>query len=357
VRVAPHWDNKRDNAHPPEPDEVRRAFEQAPDAKAMLLITPTDWGSCADIATIARICHDNDAVLIVDEAWGAHLPFRSDLPEWGMNTGADLVVTSVHKMGSAVEQSSVFHLQGDRVNPDVLSGRADILSTTSPSSLVYASLDGWRRQMVEDGERLLGAAMARAARIKEAVAALPGVEVMGREIVEEGRAFEQDPLKIVVDVTGLGITGYQALEWARANCCVDFGAGDTRRLQGQITHGDTDETERRFVDTLRQLVERADEIEPPPQVDLPPAGSLSLELGMRPRDAFFGPAEQVSAKDAVGRIAAEMISPYPPGVPAVAPGEVINQEVVDYLVSGVRAGMLIPDAADASMDSFRVVAR
>src|SRR3954466_9287332 len=115
VWVHPHFDPDLALAHPPEPEDVRRAFESNPDAKGMLLITPTDWGTCADIAGTAAVCHEYGVPLIVDEAWGAHLPFHPDLPAWGMNAGADVVVTSVHKMGGAVEQSSVFHLQGDRV--------------------------------------------------------------------------------------------------------------------------------------------------------------------------------------------------------------------------------------------------
>src|SRR3954454_10301241 len=101
----------------------------------MLLITPPDWGSCADIRGTARVCHEAGVPLIVDEAWGAHLPFHDDLPTWGMDADADLVVTSVHKMGGAIEQSSVFHLQGDRVDSKVLKAREDLLGTTSSSSL------------------------------------------------------------------------------------------------------------------------------------------------------------------------------------------------------------------------------
>jgi len=120
VWVHPHFDDDWQLAHPPEPDDVEAALKAHPDAKGMLLISPTDWGSCADIAGVARGCHRYGVPLIVDEAWGAHLPFHPDLPTWGMNADADLVVTSVHKMGGAVEQSSVFHLQGDRIDPSVL---------------------------------------------------------------------------------------------------------------------------------------------------------------------------------------------------------------------------------------------
>src|SRR4051812_39023278 len=143
---------------PPRADDVRRAFQENPEAKAMLLISPTDWGTAADVAGVAEVCHEFDAALLVDEAWGAHLR----LPPCGMQAGADLAVVSVHKMGMAIEQSSVFHIQGDRLDPSVLSQRSDLLSTTSPSTLIYATLDGWRRQMVEHGEELIDQALERA---------------------------------------------------------------------------------------------------------------------------------------------------------------------------------------------------
>ncbi|MGY1704330.1 hypothetical protein ACI79C_07135 [Geodermatophilus sp. SYSU D00697] len=200
--MADAVDAERHLAHPPEPEDVRRALARHPDAKGMLLITPTDWGTCADIAGVAEACHERDLPLIVDEAWGTHLPFHADLPAWGMDAGADVVVTSAHKMGGAIEQSSVFHLKGERVSADVLEQREDLLGTTSSSALVYLTLDGWRRQMVEQGRDLLGTAIARALRVREAVAGMPGLEVMGREVIGTGGAFDLDPLAITIDVRG-----------------------------------------------------------------------------------------------------------------------------------------------------------
>src|SRR3954449_906836 len=214
VWVHPHFDPDRALAHPPEPEDVRRALEQNPDAKGMLLITPTDWGTCADIAGVAEVCHTAGVPLIVDEAWGAHLPFHGDLPTWGMDAGADVVVTSVHKMGSAIEQSSVFHLQGDRVDPVVLKQREDLLGTTSSSSLVYLTLDGWRRHMVQQGHELLSAAIDLARRTRAEIDRIDGLVLMGEEVIEEGYAREVDPLVFAIDVRELGITGYQAAEWA-----------------------------------------------------------------------------------------------------------------------------------------------
>lgn len=207
IWVHPKFDTERHMAHPPEPDDVRDRLREHPDAKGMLLITPTDWGTCADIRGVADACHAYDVPLIVDEAWGAHLPFHPDLPAWGTDADADLVVTSVHKMGGAIEQSSVFHLQHDRVAAQVLKQREDLLGTTSASSLVYGALDGWRRQMAERGRELLDAALHRAERIRAELRELPGLRVMGGEVNEQGLAAEFDRMKITMEVRDLGLSG------------------------------------------------------------------------------------------------------------------------------------------------------
>ncbi|EWM10333.1 aminotransferase class I/II-fold pyridoxal phosphate-dependent enzyme [Kutzneria sp. 744] len=354
VWVHPHWDGERHLSHPPGPDEVRAAFEAEPEVKGMLLVTPTDYGTCGDIAAIAEVCHEFDKPLIVDEAWGAHLPFHPALPPWAMNAGADLCVTSVHKMGAAVEQSSVFHLQGNRVDPALLKAREDLLGTTGASSLVYATLDGWRRQMVEDGEKLLSTALSLAHGVRREIDELPGLRVMGeREFIGPADSF--DPLKVVVDLSELGISGYQAADWLRARRQVTVGLSDHRRIVAIITIGDDERTAATLVAALDDLTKAAERMKAPPVLHLPDPRDLELSTVMLPRDAFFGETEQVGVDEAVGRVAAEMISPYPPGSPALVPGEVITKDVLDYLRSGLAAGMQLPDPADSDLESIRVV--
>jgi arginine/lysine/ornithine decarboxylase len=321
----------------------------------MLLVTPTDYGACGDIAAIAGVCHEFGKPLIVDEAWGAHLPFHPDLPPWAMDADADVCVTSVHKSGSAVEQSSVFHLQGERVDPAVLKAREDLLGTTSPSSLVYATLDGWRRQMVEHGRRLLDDALALAHETRAALAELPDIRVMGDEFTAPDAAYAFDPLKIVIDISALGISGYQAADWLRDHERVAVGLADHRRIVAHLTIADDESTAATLLRAVAVLGEAG--LPAPREVDLPSPSDLELRTEMLPRDAFFADTEQVAAGEAVGRVAAEMITPYPPGAPAVLPGEVITTAVLDYLRSGVDAGMQLPDPVDADLRSVRVVAR
>lgn len=273
-----------------------------------------------------------------------------------MDAGADLVVTSVHKMGAAVEQSSVFHLQGDLIDRHVLTLREDMLGTTSSSSLVYATLDGWRRQMVEHGRELIDGMLALATTARSAIAELDGLEVMGREVIGPDAAYDLDPLRISVDVRGLGTSGFAAAEWLRARCHVDVGASDSCRINAQIALGDDERSIDRLIHALQALVKHQDELDPRPDLPMPRAEHFAARPAVRPRDAFFGRTEQVPWEKAVGRIAAEMLSPYPPGVPLVVPGEVLVEEVLDYLRAGVQAGMLIPDAVDRSLETLRVVA-
>jgi arginine decarboxylase len=355
VWVRPRWDADQMLAHPPGAEEVERALDDHPDAKGMLLISPTAYGTCGPIAQIAEACHRRDRALIVDEAWGAHLPFHPDLPAWAMNAGADVCVTSVHKMGAGLEQGSVFHLQGGLVSPSRLKACEDLLGTTSPSVLVYAGMDGWRRQMVERGHELLDHALDQATVIRAAIDELPGLHVLAGEFVAEGMAAEYDPLMVVVDVAALATSGYVVGDWLRTHHHVNVGLADHRRIVVQLTHADDERTVGGLLAALRDLVHHAEDLPPAPPILLPNPDDLSLETALEPREAFFGSTEDVPADKAVGRIGAEMLSPYPPGVPVVAPGERLNAAVVDYLRSGAAAGMFIPDAADPHLSTIRVV--
>ncbi len=319
------------------------------------MTSPTPYGTCGNLAAIAEVCHRRDKPLLVDEAWGAHLPFHPELPTWAMDAGADLCVTSVHKMGSGLEQGSVFHVQGGLIAPSVLKSRADLLGTTSPSVLMYAALDGWRRQMVEDGRELYDDALALAKRLRQEVAALDGLHVHDRgDFCGPGRASDLDQLQVTVDVTALGITGYQVADWVREHHQINLHLSDHRRVSAQLTHADNAETAARLVSALSAVSAHAAELGPAPSVAVPAPEDLRLEQVMLPRDAFFGRTEDVSWQDAEGRVTAEMLTPCPPGIPAALPGERLSGRVLEYLRTGVDAGMVVPDAADTKVTTVRV---
>jgi arginine decarboxylase len=355
VWVEPRFDARWHFAHPPGPEEVAEAFDREPSARGMVLITPTAYGTCADIAGVAEVCHRRGRPLVVDEAWGAHLPFHSDLPSWAMDAGADVCVTSVHKMGGGLEQGSVFHQQGGLVDPAVLKLREDLLGTTSPSVLMYAALDGWRRHMVQDGTRLLDRALELAHSLRGRIAALPGLRPLSSELTGPGGAFEYDPLVLVLDVAGLGTSGYAVADLLREKWQINVGLADHRRVIANLTHADDEDSAGALLGALSDLAGRSGTLPGPVDVRLPSPEGLRLETVMLPRDAYFGPAEQVPIEEAAGRVAAEPASPYPPGVPVVVPGERIGSEALEYLRTGVAAGLYVPDTADASLRTLRVV--
>jgi arginine/lysine/ornithine decarboxylase len=357
--VEPRWikvryDDELHLAHPPSPEQVEAAWQAHPDAAGALIVSPTPYGTCADIQAIAEVCHKRGKPLIVDEAWGAHLPFHDDLPTWAMDADADVCVVSVHKMGMGFEQGSVFHLQGELVDPTRLSACADLLMTTSPNVLLYSAIDGWRRQMVRDGKRLLSAALDLARSVRSEIDERDGLHVLRDELLNEQASHDLDILHVLIDLKELGITGYQASDWLRENCRVDVGLSDHRRIEATLSMADDRAAADRLLSSLDALLAAAPSFERPPTIEFPSYDDLEVEPVLLPRDAFFGPTESVPAREAVGRVCAEQITPYPPGIPALVPGERITEGVVDYLLSGLKAGMVLPDPADPALKTIKV---
>lgn len=354
--ITPQWDARHHISHPPSPQQVRDAWERHPDAAGALIVSPSPYGTCADLSGIAQVCHERGKPLIVDEAWGAHLPFHENLPTWAMDAGADVCVVSVHKMGAGFEQGSVFHVQGDLIDRDRLSACADLLMTTSPNVMVYAALDGWRRQMVQRGGELLGRALQLAKRTRSRLGEISDLGVLEDELLGEQASHDLDRLQVLMDVSETGTSGYQAADWLREHCHLDVGMSDHRRILATLSMADDDATTDRLIEAMRAWRAAADMFDPPAEIRLPSPEELELVTEMLPRDAFFGNTKMVPLRDACGRIAAEQITPYPPGIPAVVPGERLNDAVLDYLRSGVQAGMNLPDPADPTMERIKIVA-
>lgn len=354
--ITPRWDADRHLSHPPSPAQVEQAWQRHPDADGALIVSPTPYGTCADLTGIAEACHRRAKPLVVDEAWGAHLPFHPGLPSWAMDAGADICVVSVHKMGVGFEQGSVFHVQGDLIDRERLWACADLLMTTSPSVPIYAAIDGWRRQMVQHGAELLDVALSRAVQVRAALHSLADVTVLEDELLGAEASHDLDRLQVLLDVAGTATSGYQAADWLREHRGIDVGMSDHRRILATLSIADDEDTVAMLLDALRDWRRAADRFEPPRPIVLPEPKQLQLESVLSPREAFFSATETVPAEQAPGRIAAEQITPYPPGIPAVIPGELMTRTVIDYLRTGVAAGMNVPDPADPSLCTVRVVA-
>jgi arginine/lysine/ornithine decarboxylase len=243
-------------------------------------------------------------------------------------------------------------LGGDLVDPVDLRLRLDLVTTTSPSALMYGSIDGWRRHLALNGSQLLDGALERAARLRRRLSNVAGLAVIDESIRDTPGVAEWDPLKLCVDVSQLGITGWQAMDWLESQRRLLAQLGNTRWVVCSLTYADDDEAMDRLGEAFEDLA--ADPPAPDrPAPDVPPLSELNVEQVMSPHEAFFAETEQVTHP--IGRVCAEMISPYPPGVPVVLPGERFTEPVLRYLRSAKAAGMVSPDASDPNVQTFRVV--
>jgi len=338
------------------PERLRTALQERPHARAALLVSPTYFGMVADVAGCVEVAHAAGVPLVVDCAWGPHLGFHPALPQSPLQLGADVVLTSTHKHAGSLTQSAMLHVGPGREQLADPIGRAlRLLRSTSPSSLLLASLDAARRQLVVRGARLLGDAIAAAEQLRDGIDAIPGCCVLDRCWRGELKAW--DPLRIVVDIRGTGTGGDALAARLRDVHDVQPEFHTPTALVFVVPLGLTSASARHVADALAEAVEvaatdarvRSSATRPTPA--LPPPTPL-----IPPRDAFLGSIETVDRAAAVGRVSAEAISAYPPGIPTLLPGELITAEALEHLVSLRAAGLRLHGAADPELHTLRVAA-
>lgn len=354
VYVDAQYDDRWQVAHGVDPAALERVLGEHPAARAVLVFTPSYYGVSADVSALADVAHARGLPLLTDDAWGLDYSFCDRLPPSAIASGADLAIGSVHKTLNGLCQTSVLSVQGDRIDRERLQLAFELEQSTSASSLLLSSIDAARRQFQRDGNRLLGDAIDRAVALRRRLAVIPELELMGDEVVGTPGAFAFDPTHVAFDVLGLGLTGFAAADWLREHERVHVELADHRRLMPIITYADTDEHIERFAVAVEALVDAHRGRQPIAIPDVPRPADLRMETAMLPRDAFLGTTEMVPWRKAAGRICAEMICPYPPGVPVTAPGERLTPTVVDYLQQLVATGGMVEGAADETLAEMRV---
>lgn len=353
--VMPGYDRELGIATVITPDRLREALRSSPGAAAVMLVSPTYFGMVADVAGCGEVAREAGVTLVVDCAWGPHLGFHPDLAETPLRLGAEVVLTSTHKHAGSMTQSAMLHLAAGREDlAEPIERAVRLVRSTSPSSLLLASLDAARRQLVVRGQRLLGDTIAAAVDLRDRVERIPGCSVLDRSWDGE-KVGAWDPLRVVVDVRGTGASADSLAHRLRTQDVEpEF---HTRTVivfvvpLGLTTAGAT-----RVVDALATAVAEA-----PRAAEVPPAaeaGPLTLGGPARqlPREAFLGAGEVVGREAAVGRVSAEAISAYPPGIPTLLPGEEITAAALEQLVSLQAAGLRLHGASDPELRTLRVTA-
>lgn len=358
VPLEPDQDAAWDIEHGISASEVERKLGAHPDAKAVFIVSPTYFGITSDIAAIAAVCHARSTPLIVDEAWGALFPFSSDLPEPAIRLGADLSVASVHKSMGALMQASIMLRRGNLVPADHLALTYDLLESTSPSVPIFASIDATRRHYALHGEGLLRTLLRRVRHVRRRIAGIEGVRVMGPEVLNGAGAFGWDETKILIDVSGLGVSGYEADDWLEKERNLTLGLCDDRKLFAIFGAGSGIKDAHALITGIEALARAAHNGSTSwggPPIGLPPLDMLGTDMALRSAAAFFGNTEHVPLSDAAGRIVAEMVSPYPLGIPRLLPGQRISAAHVRYLEIAREAGAHAPDPSDIRLRTLLVV--
>lgn len=356
--VNPEFDEELGMANGVTPEALAEALERSPDISAAFIVSPTYYGMAADIRGCAEVAHAAGVALVVDCAWGSHFGFHPTLPESPVAAGADAVLTSTHKIVGSLTQSAMLHVgrRGieSRIDPDQVARCVRLVRSTSPNSLLLASLDSARRQLAIHGEALLDRTMAASARARAELEAIPGCSVVGQDMVGRPGVAGWDPLRIVIDVRGTGCTGYELAAELRANYDIYVELATHATLVLVLGMGQPVEPLERFTHDFSETVRRsARSGQGPALVRLPAQHEHQTVVPIR--DAFLGKGETVPVDDAVGRISCESIAGYPPGVPSLLPGERVTAEVVSYLRTLTEVGARLHGAADPSFTTLRVL--
>jgi lysine decarboxylase len=339
------------------PGEVELALGEHPNASALFLTSPTYNGLCGDLESVAASAHAAGVPLVIDQAWGPHLRFCPELPIDAMSAGADAAVCSTHKLISGFTQSAVVLLREGRIGLPRFDTIVQMTQSTSPNVLIYASIDAARQQMVCEGATLWRNALELAEWARTEIRKLPGLRCLGDECLSQTGVADLDRTRLTVSARELGHSGYMLETVLRDDYRIAVEAADPLNVVLNVTFGDERADLERLVAALKDYAARFaspdDQAGTPSILAMrPPAFTRQV---LTPRDAFFAESVSVPLSRCIGQVSAELVTPYPPGIPVLGPGEEISAEIVAYLAHGAEIGLKVHGPEDTSLRTLRVV--
>ncbi|MDP4689179.1 MAG: hypothetical protein NWR17_08640 [Candidatus Nanopelagicales bacterium] len=352
--VLPTIDPALGIAHGVTAAALEQQLRDHPDAVAAYVVTPSYFGACADVSALADVTHARGIPLIVDEAWGSHFGFHPELPASALHSGADLVISSTHKLGGSLTQSAMLHL-ADGPYADLLDPLIDrammTVQTTSPSALLYASLDLARRDLQLNGLEGVGGSIADLERARALISKRGRFVDPDPSIHAAADVIALDPLRIVIDTRSGGTPGFVARRMLEENSLIHVEMATDSCIVGLLGAGSRIDVDY-LVEALHELpvMDLGDH----PPIHLPPLGTRAMDL----REAYFSPTEIVPVGEATGRISADSLAAYPPGVPNILPGEIITDAISDFLRSTAASPYgWVRGSVDPLLQRMRVIAR
>ncbi|WP_245592296.1 aminotransferase class I/II-fold pyridoxal phosphate-dependent enzyme [Ectobacillus panaciterrae] len=329
-------------------ENIKKTLEAHPDVKGVCIINPTYYGVVTDLKAIIDYVHSKGIPVIVDEAQGSHVHFHPDLPISAMEAGADIASSSMHKMGGSFTQTSVINIREGLVNLDRVKENFSLITTTSASYLLMASLDAARKQMAINGEGLLQRAIDLSRVARNSINKIYGLSCLKPEDLSgSSSSFALDETKICINVTNWGVTGREVENILRDDYRIEVELSDVNNILFIVTIGHNECDIEQLIQALRSLASRFEDGSIP--IDLERIAkskgairALTLPtLAMTPREAYFSKVEYVDLDEAIGRVAAESVLVTPPGIPVLLPGEVITKDITDYLNYCIDLGLSV----------------
>ena len=329
---------------------VKKAIEENPDAKAVLVNNPTYYGVCSDLPAIIQLAHEHGMLVLCDEAHGTHFYFSDLLPPGGMQLGADMAACSMHKTGGSFTQSA-FLLCGDGVNPGYVRQIINLTQTTSGSYLLLCSLDMARRNLALNGAAMMERTIEQADYAREEINALGGYYAFGSEIIDGEYCCAFDTTKLSVHTRDIGLAGVEVYDLLRDEYDIQLEFGDIGNFLAIVTAGDRDLE-------IERLISALSEIKRLHSGDL--TGMLDHEyinplVEMTPQTAFYSDKVSLPIEESAGRISTESVMCYPPGIPILAPGERITDDILRYIAYAKEKGCSMTGTEDMNISRINVV--
>ncbi len=336
------------------PETLAAAFEREPESKAALVVSPTYYGICSNLGKMAEICHTRGAMLLVDEAHGAHLYFSELLPSGALEQGADLCAQSTHKTGGSMTQSSLLHCQGSLVDQNRLDEHLKLVMSTSPSYVLMASLDAARYELAMQGKAMMERAVKLARKAGDGLQRIPGIQVLGCGDLPGLSGMSLDTTRLVFSGRELGLSGFGLQEELYQQAGVSTELADHENVVAVITWANREKDIDRLVQGVKRIAGQRRERKPGSpltEIRLPQPPPIVLT----PREAYYAPKRTVSLEEAQGKVAGEMVAPYPPGIPLIYPGEIITEEIHQALKRCKKEHRPLHGPACPSLDYLRII--
>jgi arginine/lysine/ornithine decarboxylase len=355
IFINPVYNSDLDIAYSITPEALKAALVQHPDTKAVLIVYPTYNGICGNLPAFVHLTHQYNIPLIVDEAHGAHFHFHSQLPISALTAGADLTVQSIHKTLGAMTQASMLHFQGKRIDIDRVNKALQLVQSTSPSFILLASLDAARQQMAIHGEKLISQTLELAEEARIKINQIPGLSTPLINSKKSPGFMDLDQTRLTVNVSKIKFTGFASEEILDKKFHVTPEFSSWQNLTFIISLGNTKTDIQKLIqgfNNLTHVIPLTSECQPCNNINDAMIASI---ISISPREAFFANSEVIPIAETQERICAEIICPYPPGIPVLMPGEIITKSALEYLQEIQNMGGFISGCADETLQTVKVV--